>query len=395
MKSWFRGLLSAPLYLTSLGAAAQPAHPAPPNLYRLRRADDGLHFLYYDSSTSKSTVVEFQNFLVLLEVAGSNEGGARHLRDHPAIGRRVLATLAHHFPGKPLRYVAHSHWHPHSLSSVAPFLAAGCTIVSTEANFAIIRGFADSVLLRRATRQIRLVTGDSLVIADRRQRLVAYRFSQKNYPATPTPDYLFFRLPRYGLLHVGYMFTRVERPLVGGRALLTGRAEDVSRFVAARRLHPRGLIRLPVEPREPTDIVPIGALTNVIKNGVRGADLVARYRRLPLATLTGRQDRLVAAALADSLPASVLNTAVYQALAARELPQAQALAHLQAHRAPADPNAWDTLGETCYFRNQRALAHHYARLARRLDPHGTAGDEKAWEQDLKDHEQLWRAAAKP
>ncbi len=393
MKLLFCGLFFTLLTLLAGSASGQ----APNGLNRLRRVDEGLYFMYYDSSASKSTVVEFSKFLVLLEVPIADQGGgARNLRDHQAGGRRALATLTHHFPGKPLRYVVHSHWHPHSLSAVEPFLAAGCTLVSTKANFGVIRQFVDSAIVRAAGERIQLIDTDSLVIADRHQRLVAYRFTQQQYPSTPTADYLFCRLPRYGLLHCGCMFNRWEGAPIAGRELLTSREEDLNRFLLDRKLHPQGLIRLNVESKEPTDIQPMAALQHVVQNGIRSTDLQRPYLRLSPATLTARRDSLVAGALADHLPSSLLNSAIFSALAAQQLEKALGLAHLQVQLAPAAPNAWDTLGEAYYFLNRRELASHYAQQAKRLDPTGAAGDESVWAKDLAEHEQKWRTAtAKP
>ena len=85
--------------------------------YSITSVDDGLHYLYYDSSTAKSTVVEFDKFIALLEVPVKNEGGgATNLKDHVYGGNKVIELLKKQFPDKPLRYLLHTHWHPHSIS---------------------------------------------------------------------------------------------------------------------------------------------------------------------------------------------------------------------------------------------------------------------------------------
>lgn len=366
------------------------------NLNRLRKVEEGLYFMYYDSSAAKSTVVEFRDFVALIEVPVADEGaGARNLRDHRAGGERVLATLAHYFPTKPLRYVLHSHWHPHSLSAVEPFLAKGATLISTRTNFEKIKTFLPPDVVTRYAAQVQFVTGDSLVIRDRRQRLVAYRFEQKDYPNTPTPEYLFFRLPHYNLLTCGCMFTRWEGPPVDGKVLLTGRADDLNRFLDQRHLHPRALIRLSVEKDEPTDLKPIERLTDVVTHGIRAADLAARYERLPLARLQARRDSLAEATIRQQIPASILNGCVYRALTAQQLDRALALAQLQAQVSPADPNAWDTLGEVYFFLNQPEVARHYEQQVRRMAPAFTQGGAAAWAKDLAEYQQKWQVVNTP
>ncbi len=383
----FQVLLLLILLLIQFHSSGQPAR-----LNRLEPAGAGLHFMYYDSSASKSTVVEFDHFLVLIEVPIADEGGgATHLTDHRAGGVRVLASLAARFPTKPLRYVVSSHWHPHSLSAVAPFLAAGCTLVTTRANWAKLRIFVEPAALVGRERQLLFVDGDSLVLRDRRQRLVTYRFQQKEYPATPTPDYLFTWLPNRRLLHCGCMFNRWTGPPVEGHELLTSREEDLNRFIQTKRLRPLALIRLPVETTEPAQLQPIAALDRVVATGLRTADLVQRFLRLPLPTLNGRRDSLATAVITGQVPPGILNSGVYQALGRRELDKALALAHLQALVAPADPNVWDTLGEVYFFLNQPAIAAHYEQQLRKLAPGFKEGGANVWVKDLAEHQQQWQA----
>lgn len=386
MKS-LRRLLLTILLLTGRQVFAQEAAFNP-----LKKVDDGLYFLYYDSSSAKSTVVEFRDFLVLVEVPVRDEGAdAVRLVDHRAGDERALTSLAHYFPGKPVRYVVHSHWHPHSLSAIAPFLTRGITLVTTASTFDKLKPAIDPAVLAQYGKHVQLVTGDSLVLRDRRQRLVVHRVEQKNYPATATAEYLYCYLPRYNLLACGCMFTRWGGAPVAGKEVLTGRAEDLHRFLADRKLAPRALIRVSKEKTEPDDMQPIAHLTDVAKNGIRASELAQRYLALDASQLTAQREALVAATLRDHIPPSILNDCVYKALGRRELEKALALAQLQALVAPSDLNAWDTLGEAYYFLGQTELARHYAQEVKRLSPTTTSGGEAVWAKDLADHQLKWSA----
>ena len=55
----------------------------------IEKVADGLYFMYYDQSESKSTIVEFKDHLALIEVPICDEGGgAVNLRDHREGGDR-------------------------------------------------------------------------------------------------------------------------------------------------------------------------------------------------------------------------------------------------------------------------------------------------------------------
>ena len=53
------------------------------DLNTIKESGNGIYFMYYDSSNSKSTIVEFEDFLALIEAPVKDQGGnARELKDH-------------------------------------------------------------------------------------------------------------------------------------------------------------------------------------------------------------------------------------------------------------------------------------------------------------------------
>jgi hypothetical protein len=375
------------------GPAAPSARPPGDGpVTAIRRVGEGLYVLYYEGSGGKSTVIEGDDALALIEVPVSDEGGgAKRLTEHREGGERALRALRRRFPGKPLKYLLTTHWHPHSASSLAPFVEQGAKVVTTRANFERLKAMLAPATLARAAEWVQFVDGDSREFGRGRGRVVAHRFKRSNYPSTPTDDYLYFYLPGHDALHVGCMYNKWEGPPVTGRELLTRREVDLHQFLLDRGLRPSRLIRVTREASEPTEALPAAGLDRVVREGVRASELAARYERLGAAEVRARRVALVREAAADGIPARVLNQIVDDDLKRRDLERALEFATLQALLAPDDPNAWDTLGQVHYFLGDLAVAKAYERAAKRIEP-TFVGGEPAWRAELEAHQREWAAS---
>jgi hypothetical protein len=361
--------------------------PAP---HSLVKADEGLYHLYYDSSPAKSTVVEFKKFIVLLEVPIKNEGGgATNLKDHVAGGEKVLALLKENFPGKPLKYVMHTHWHPHSLSAIKPFITNGVTLVSTRTNFEKLQPMVDPITLQRHRDMIKFVDGDSMIIEDKGNTIIAYRFLQKEFQSTPTPEYLYFYLPRYKALHSGCMYFRVPGK-VEGREVVTDRVTDLHRFLETKHLQPACFIRYNGDKETPQGLLPYSTFQEIVANGIAPKEITAKYLSASEEILTLRRDSVLAVMIANRIPVSMVNTEVYACLRKGDLKRALSLAQLQVMLNPADPNAWDTLGEAYYFLDQKEMASYYEKQSKRVSSAFQAGGEKVWQADLETYRKNWK-----
>ena len=350
-------------------------------LNRLEKVAEGLYFMYYDSSKSKSTVLEMSDGLALIEVPIRDEGGgATHLKDHSAGAEKALRTLRKHFPKKPLRYLLHSHWHPHSMSSMNPFLRENVQIFSTQTNFDIVRPFVDSTLLARKTGLVTMVTTDTLRIGDVTNPIVIHRFLQKDFTSTPTEEYLYFYLPRYNYLHCGCMFFKWEGELYKGREIRTGRVENLYKLLKDRGISPTHLIRLV----EKNGLLPFQNLENIVQNGISSGEIYKPYLEMPDSVLLQKLDDVAANAIRDGVPPRVFNTLAYQFSAKKQPQRALAFAKLQTLLDPSDPNAWDSLGEMYWFAGEQVLARHYGKQARKIDPAFVEGGEEAWQKNWEE-----------
>ncbi|MBS1689486.1 MAG: hypothetical protein JSS96_12235, partial [Bacteroidetes bacterium] len=239
----------------------------------IKKVADGLYIMYYDTSSekkivTKSTIVEFKNYIVLIEMPISNDGaGATNLKDHSEGGEVVLAALKKKFPNKPLKYILSSHWHPHSISSILPFVSEGITVVTTRNNFKRLSEFVDSASFNKYRKYIRFVDEDSLIIKDKDNRIIAYKFNKKDYPAVPTEDFLYFYLPKYNYMHCSCMFQRFAGYKAEGKEIISVRAEDLEKFMNRKTIDPDYLITTDTYWDDTTGMVPGDTMRLMAKQG--------------------------------------------------------------------------------------------------------------------------------
>jgi tetratricopeptide (TPR) repeat protein len=373
------------LFILPVGIFAQEKPP----FNRITEAKEGLYYMYYEGSSSKSIIVEFKSYIALLEVPIKDEGGsAQKLQDHIEEGERVLNSLANYFPKKPLKYLLHSHWHPHSISAVSPFLAKGVQLISTKSSFEKMRAFVTDETIAKYQKQIQWVETDSLVIADKTNKIVAYRLENKDFPNVPTSEYLYFFLPKYQTMLCGCMYLKWEGEPVGGKPIITGREGDLYKFIASRHLKPQFLVRLQKE-EGIAEMHPFQNLENTIATGIKAQDIADKLREIPLKTLQENQDSLIQHILTQKYPISILNSLAYSYLRIKNFDKALAFAKMQVLLKPDDPNSWDTLGEVHYFRKEETLARKYAQQAKIIDPNYQEGGVEVWQKDLEEYQKKW------
>lgn len=394
MKNSFNIIAAVIFVFTCVFAEAQQQE-----LNRIEKSKEGLYFMYYDSSNSKSTIVEFDDFVVLIEVPVKDEGGgATNMKDHIEGGVKAIRTIEKEFPGKPIKYVIHSHWHPHSISAVAPFLQNGSKLVTTVENYSIIKKYMDEGVKEKYKSNVIFAetdprsVGDSLVIDEPGNRIVIHYLKKSDYPNLPTVDYLYCYLPNYNMLHCACMYNKWTGEPVEGKEMLTGREEDLHRFLTGKNIKPEHLIRLNNEKSAPGNLQPFSGLEDVVNNGIRASDILNRYTALSEQELNARFDAIAEEITNNNIPVSLMNTAAYQMLRSNDLARALVFAKLQALLNPSDPNSWDTLGEVYYFMGKVESARRCSKEAREIDPNFSQGGEKVWEEDLKEYQKIWESA---
>ncbi len=352
-------------------------------------AGNGIYFMYYDSSKSKSTIVEFNDFIAMIEAPAIDLGAdAKELKEDHIAGEKILRTLKDRFPGKPLKYFLFSHWHPHSVSVINPFIKEGVKIVSTSSNFNTIRVFIDTVNYP-SYRNNFIFVNDSMVIDEPGSSIIAYRFTKKDFPNVPTEDYLYFYMPKQNIMHCACMYSKWSGKPVYGKEMITGREEDLERFIREKGLNPDYLVRLSKEKDQPNDMQPFSGLNNVISTGIKSSEILETVLSYNEQELNSSPEKLIADILENNIPPSIINTAVYNLLRKNQLTKALAFARLQTLLNPSDANSWDTYGEVYYFMGNLQMAEYYEKQSKKIQPEYSGGGVEVWKKDLEEHKKLW------
>lgn len=360
------------------------------NFNRVNDAGNGLYFMYFDSSKSKSTVVEFNDFIALIEAPVIDLGAnAKELKEDFAAGEKIIRTLKIKFPAKPLKYFLFSHWHPHSVSVINPFLKEGLKVITTESNFNTIKVFIDTAGIA-GYRNNFIFVNDSLIIDEPGSKIIAYRFTKKDYPNVPTEDYLYFYLPVQNIMHCACMYSKWEGKPVYGKEMITGREEDLFRFISEKGIKPEYLIRLNNENEMLNDMQPVTGLQSVILNGIKSSEIIGRFTEINETELNNQPEKYISEIIENNVPASLINTAVYTLLRKNLLNKALAFARLQTLLNPSDANSWDTYGEVYFFLGNEEMALYYIKQSKKVDPEFTGGGFEVWKNDLESYKKIWK-----
>jgi len=181
---------------------------------------------------TRSLAVEFSDHLVLLETSCDN-----------IHGERLRAALRARFPGKRVRFVSFSHYHPDYTGGLRPFLADSAEVVCAGANMPFVDEVAHLNFSVTPDRLWRVFPGgftpriDTLEAgrwrhADATNELVAIDIGALSHH---TDHYLVFWLPRQRLLFEGDLgFVTVDGALRASR-----RAEGLLQAVDEAKIVPR------------------------------------------------------------------------------------------------------------------------------------------------------------
>jgi hypothetical protein len=359
----------------------------------IKKVADGFYLMYYDTTAekkyiTKSAIVEFKNYVVLLEMPISYTT-TRHLKDFTEGGKQVIDAIKKQFPRKPLKYVIGSHWHPHSISSIGPFISGGVKVVTTRKNFERLTEMLDSTTYQKYKDNIIFVEGDSMVIKDKFNTIIAYKCDKEQYPNIPTKDFLYCYMPKYKYLQTSCMYQRLAPAKGKRKELVSPRVEDLGKFLLTRHILPQYLLCTETFFDEANGMTTYDTLLSIMAHGVTFSSMENQIYTIPEETMMLKSDSIIKYIMKAGFPQSILNRAVFIALNKHEQKKALAIARLQALMNPSDPNAWDTFGEVYYCMGEKELAKMYEMQSKRIDKNFNQGGEKTWETDLRDFQAKW------
>lgn len=359
----------------------------------IKRIEDGLYVMYYDTTAekrtvTKSTVVEFAHHLAIIEVPITNDGGNAKLIDHTEGGEAVIKALTERFPNKPLKYVISTHWHPHSIGSILPFITRDIAVITTRKNFEKLSAFVDTVRFAQYMKNIRFVGEEGLTIGEKQDQIVMHHLKREDHPSLPTQDFLFVYLPKYDCLHSSCMFQRFASK-VNGKELLTARTESVAKFITSAKLDPKYIMTTDNFMEAPIGAIHGDTMRMMMRTGVGMSEVLQDVLAISEEAMTTRTDSVLTYLIESKIPTTIMNSAVYDRLRKNDLHKALALARLQALLAPSDANVWDTYAEAHYFLGNTTLARRYSEQSKRINKDAPGG-EAAWKSDLEEFRKGWK-----
>ncbi len=169
----------------------------PDELLPVHDLGKGAYVVDLPASDSRSLLVAFTDFTVVVEAGDRSE-----------LSARLLATAEHLFPNKPVRYVAMTHHHPLYANGIRPYVRRGITVLTTKGNVSYLRDLAtrpyrvhpDEQQRHPGEPKIEVIDG-TRIIQDGSQRLELHEFDY----STHTDEYVLPYLPSHKLIVTGDM----------------------------------------------------------------------------------------------------------------------------------------------------------------------------------------------
>ncbi len=367
--------------------AASPA----PN-FILNKYSPELSFVVMDTvHGAQSTIIEYPQFLVLIEVPVIDEGGgkSKNLNEDSLLAAQYKDFLQKNFNGKPVKYILSSHWHLHSLSGVTPFTSGGTKIITTAGNWRYAT--ANNLLAARHLSTIRpsiiQVSSDTLILP-KSEYPIKVLYLDTSYHHKPTKDYLFFYLTKQQYLHGSCMaaigkddFSRT------GNYVYNGRLIDLYRNINEHKLQVRKVIRLGREAYARGNFVPgiyeYADVERFIMNG-KSADLIIEpLKKMSTEQIKLQTDTLLHYMKRSGLSPGMLNALAYEYMAIRQFEKAVVLTQLLNIYYPGEKDFIDSMGEAYYFKGDLVLAKRISDLLGRND-HQWMNRFAEWEKNKKD-----------
>jgi hypothetical protein len=350
----------------------------------IQRYSPEISFVVMDSTHgAQSTVIEYADCLVLIEMPIIDEGGGKtkDLDEDTVRATRFRDFLHGHFSQKPIRYILSSHWHQHSLSGVTPFTDEGTRIVTTRKNwgYAVDNGLVAKEKLQGLSDKIILVSADTLLLP-KSAYPIQVLYLDSTYTHKPTADYLFFYLTRQKYLHASCMTAVGHDDLKQqGSRIYGSRLVDVRRVVTERKLDVSKIIRLGREHFAHHSFEPgiynYAEVAAYMAAGKSPEEVMEPFTQMSPDQIRLRTDSLLDLFTGMGLPPGVLNITVYTLIEEKEYEKAVLFAQLLNLYYPGDLDFIDTLGEAFYFQGAERQAQRISNVLMMHDPEYSGGIE--------------------
>jgi hypothetical protein len=354
-----------------------------------------ISFIRFDSAqAAQSTVIEYPEFLVVIELPMIEEGGGRstNLEEDIPKAEKYLAYLKREYH-KPVKYVLSSHWHLHSLSGITPFFNKGAKLVAAKSNwqYSLDNGLMKGKDVNALSQQVISITADTTLLSDTINPIDVL-FLDNRYTFKPTKDYLFFYLPTCKTVHASCMCAMAtidfkQRP----EFVYNDRVSDLERAMTSRNLQVDYLIKLSAEyDKESSTYKPV-TVTNAYysefkQRGTPMHVVVKNYSTCSLEKLTLQRDSIFHHLVDKKVSPAIVNAAVYDCIRYKEFEKAVEWAKLLNLYSAGDTDYIDTLGEAHFRAGDSTMAKYYSGLLAQRDSKAYPNALKTWEKNKENEE---------
>lgn len=342
---------------------------------------------------SQSTVIEYPEFLVVIELPMIDEGGGRStnlVQDIPK-AEQFLSYLKKEFEDKPVKYVLSSHWHLHSLSGITPFFNQGAILVAAKTNweYSIKNGLFEETDTKILEKQVLQVSKDTLLLRNSNFP-ISVLFLDETYSNKPTKDYLFFYMPKNKCIHASCMCAMNEidfkqRP----EFIYNDRVTDLDKAIKSRNLDVDYLFKLTAEFDKDKKVYKIPVFNKSYfeefkQRGSPMAGIVKGFVNYELTFLQTSKDSILHNLVSRKISSQVVNSIVYACIKQKEYLKAVRWAQILNLYHIGETNFMDTMGEAYYNAGDFVMAQHISNQIAGLNPK-MPNQFKVWEQAKQDN----------
>ncbi len=333
---------------------------------------------------SQSTVIEYADFLVVIELPIINEGGGKstNLTEDIPKAKDFLHFIKKHYNNKPVKYVLSSHWHLHSLSGITPFFEQGATLLTAKTNweYSIKNGLFGNNDISKYKKQVIEITKDTTIL-QKTNNPIQVLFLDETYTNKPTKDYLFFFMPKNKTMHASCMCAMSDIDFnVRKDFIYSDRVSDLSKAIQTRNLSVENLIKLTSEFDKEKKIYKNPTFTKdyfakFVEKGKPMSSVVKEFSAYNLSFLVSKKDSILNHLTTKKISAQVINSTVYDCIKQKKYEQAVQWSQILNLYHAGEVNFMDTMGEAYYYAGNTTMAQHYHNLIFALKPTHKGGIE--------------------
>lgn len=349
-----------------------------------------------ETSRAKCTVVEFPDYLVLIDVPSTPYTAADSLKMDDPKFNPLIEFLDSVYMHKPIKYVLNSHSHGHSISRPKSFLENGAKLVTAKENIAYYdklrlfgekgsTGYGESIIQ---------ISGDTILQANSDYPISVLHLKRSEY-RIPTKAYLFFHFPEQKFLAASCMLDLKDLSKKHGYKgfLYSGRLPEVKKIIEDKNitfdytLQLRGLSK--ENGVEKPAMFTYSHFENSLKEGWSRKTLSENIQNIcsknSYEELKITQDSILEFHIENDINAVPLMNAVYGLIDKKEYKKAVLLAQTALlYRPDYNGILVNTMGEAYFNNGELDKAKHYDFLLKKIDPDNEKIGLIAWEQKRKE-----------